>query len=887
MFKKTRISMAAAALVGSAGLLAGTAFAQQRVEITGSAIKRIDAETSLPVTVIRAEDLVRAGVTTAEQVVSRIAASQSSLGITQGIGATTGGQAEASLRGLGGNKTLVLLNGRRISNHAYDSGSTDLNAIPMAAIDRVEVLRDGASSIYGTDAIGGVINFILKKNYTGGSIAIEGQSPQQTGGRTTRGSLSGGFGSLDTDGFNFFGSLDARKQTVVEGKDRDFSKSGVIRNPDGTLFQFRTSGSSFPGDLDGFEPSLAGGCAPPESIPNAANTACRYDFVRQIDIVPKNDQVTFLGRASFSLGKLGTASVEYLRAQNNVENKVAATPTTMVIPASSPFYPAGRPSADVFGDGSVIGGIVNWRTVPAGKRTNQSEAIGERLLFDAVGSLGSVDYNVGLWNSSSKVTDTFTNGYINADLVQAGIIAGTINPFGAQSAAGAAALQSAKIIADVLRAKGDVTGVDGRVTMELGKMDGGALAASVGAEARQEKFVYDLQDIARQAASSGLELAQDTTGKRKVAAVFFEIVAPVVKSLELSFSARADKYGGTGNTFNPKVSLKWQPTKEFLVRSSANTGFRAPTLYDLYQPQQVTFTSDAYDDPLLCPGGTAVAGASAGVVCGQQVQQRFGGPAGYGRAINSIEPEKSKSFSVGVVSAPIGGLTLGADFWDVQVRNSINQLPEQSVFEDPVKFSSRIVRCSQVPVAQRGSFDTCLNFPAFDPIAFIDTPTENLGNIKTRGIDLQFDFRMPRTGFGDLRFSIDGTYVMKYDYQREAGGVYLKNVGRYSDSSPVFRWQHTASASWDMGPWNVSLSERFKSGYIDQVPANKVAAYELWDLSVSWSGIKGLTLMAGVRNLMDKEPPYSNQQTTFQSNYDPRYTDPLGRTWMARAAYQF
>ncbi len=889
MYVKTHVSRAVLVALSTSmlPLLAqAQAGAAQRVEITGSSIKRIDGETSLPVTIIRAEELARTGVTTAEQVIARIAASQSTLGVSQGIGSTTGGQAEASLRGLGGNKTLVLLNGRRIANHAYDSGSTDLNAIPMAAVDRIEVLRDGASSVYGTDAIGGVINFILKREYTGADISVEVQTPTETGGGTTRGSVSGGYGSLSKQGFSVFGSLDVRKQKVVEGKDREFSKSGVIP----ARGQFRTSGSAFPGDLDGFEPSLPN-CAPPSSVPNAAGDACRFDFVRDIDIVPKNEQTTFLGRASFALGVNHAVTLEYLRAQNDTENKVAATPVSMLIPGTSPFYPSGRPirNIDTDGDGvgDFLGGVVNWRTVPAGKRTNQSEAVGERTLLDLSGVFGGMDYKVGLWNSKSKVADTFTNGYINYDRIQDAIIAGTINPFGAQTPAGLSALQNGKVIGKVLQATGDVTTIDGRLGMELFKLGGGMLSASFGAEVRKEKFFYDLQDIARQAASSGLELAQDTKGDRDVTAVFAELVAPVTKDLELSFAARYDRYSDSGNTFNPKLSLRWQPMREVLVRASATTGFRAPTLYDLYQPQQVTFSSDAYNDPVLCPGGTVVPPAGAGVVCDQQVLVRFGGPAGYGRPVGSIAPEKSKSFTVGIVLQPVNSVTIGFDLWSIEVRDSINSLPEQSVFEDPAKYASRIVRCSAVPAADRGTYDTCLNFPTYDPIAFIDLPTENLGETRTSGIDISLNVQAPKTAVGQFTLGMDITYLTKYKYQRERGGAFVNYVGRDADSAPIFRWQHTATVGWQMGDWNATLSNRYKSAYLDQAAPNVVDAYSLWDMSVGWTGVKGLTLQVGVRNLLDEDPPYSNQATTFQSNFDPRFTEPLGRTWTLRAGYKF
>jgi iron complex outermembrane receptor protein len=272
MLKRTRISIAISAafgagFIGAVPMAAIGQVALPRAEITGTALRRVDAETALPVTIIQAEELIKQGVTTVEQAIGRVAANQAAIGISQGIGATTGGKSEADLRGLsaagGSSKTLVLLNGRRIANHAYDASSVDLNAIPLAAIDRIEVLRDGASALYGTDAIGGVINFILRRDFTGIDVSVEHQAPQKAGGDTSRASLTAGFGSLSQQGFNVMGVVDVRKQKVVESVARDFAASGAAFG--------RTSGTSFPGDVNGFEPTLPG-CAPPK--PSAATTSC-------------------------------------------------------------------------------------------------------------------------------------------------------------------------------------------------------------------------------------------------------------------------------------------------------------------------------------------------------------------------------------------------------------------------------------------------------------------------------------------------------------------------------------------------------------------------------------------------------------------------------------
>jgi iron complex outermembrane receptor protein len=502
--------------------IAVSAMAQQtmeRVEITGSSIRRVDAETALPVTVIKVDDLTKQGVTNAEQAMQRIAANQSNFGVSQSIGATTGAKAEADLRGLGGptgangNKTLVLLNGRRIVNHSFDAAAVDLNAIPLNAIDRIEVLRDGASAIYGTDAIGGVINFILKRDYQGFEMSAQTQLPQASGGgQTSRVNATLGWGSLATNGFNFMGSFDYRNQHVLEAAQRDFSKSGVIR---GAVVP-GTSGTSFPGDLNGFEPSLPN-CNPPASIPNPAGTSCRYDFSHDVDIIPQNQQATTLVKGSFAITPDHIGSIEYLFAKNLATSRVAPAPTSHLMPASSPFFPAGAlgvatqipdlNSPDP--DATVLGGVANWRQVPAGKRTSGDNTTTDRLLGELAGSFaGGWDYKTGLGTSNNKSIASVSKGYVNDDLMQAGVFNGIINPFGDQTAAGQAAIDAAQVSAPTLIGKARVDFIDFKVTKELMQMSGGAMGFAFGAEARKGKIQLQATDItARWAASASTRTA--------------------------------------------------------------------------------------------------------------------------------------------------------------------------------------------------------------------------------------------------------------------------------------------------------------------------------------------------------------------------------------------
>ena len=892
MFKRTRLSIAigaafSAGLVGfTPGVIAQTQ-ALDRVEITGSLLRRTDAETALPVTIIRSEELIRQGVTTAEQAVARISANQSTIGVSQSVGATTGGAAQADLRGLGIDKTLVLLNGRRLSNSPITAleSAVDLNAIPLAAIDRVEVLRDGASSIYGTDAIGGVINFILRRDYTGIELAVEYQKPEEQGGDERRFTALGGFGSLDKDRFNVMGSIDYRKQKVMVATDRNFAKSGIL-GPTRNDILNGTSGTSFPGDVDGFEPS-GPGCGPPASVPvlstAGAFDSCRYDFTSQIDIIPENEQITGMLRGTLKLGQDHQASAEYVRSKNTVLARIAAVPTAHLIETTNPFYPPGAAAVD---DDPTLN-VVNWRTVPAGKRAGETEAINERWVIDFQGGVAGWEYRAGFGQARNKTTDSVTGGYTNDDMLQAGIDAGLINPFGPQTAAGQAAIDAAVVRERTITAKGEMNFIDGRVSRDIMQLPAGPLSLALGAEHRKEEYSFVAEPITAVVPSIGVDPDSDVSGKRNITALFAELAIPIVKNLDATLAVRYDDYSDVGSTVNPKIALRWQPMQQLLLRGSYTTGFRAPTLYEIYQPASLTFTSDNYDDPLLCPGGVAVPGASSGVVCGQQVLRRVAGPASIGLGAGALQPEESKSFNFGIVVEPVRQVTLGIDFWWIDIESQILGTPEQSIFGDPTKYASRFFRCSQISAAQRATIDSCLNFPNFDPIAFIDQPNENLGDVKTNGFDLTAQVRFAPTYYGTFGITFDGTYVTKYEYQNEKGGEFIQNVGRYADASPIFRWQHIAALNYSIGAWSAAFVHRYKSGYTDQDPVNKVDSYSVYDLFATWAGYKGLTLTAGVKNLFDEDPPFTNQLTVFQRGYDPRFTDPRGRTYMVRAAYKF
>ena len=335
----------------------------ERVEITGSAIKRIEGESALPVTVITKQEIDQLGVVNAAQLVDKLVAnSGQGYQLANALGdAARPGFSGASLRGLGSNSTLILLNGRRMSVYAFDGGAVNLQQIPFAAIERVEVLRDGASAIYGTDAVAGVINFITRKDYSGLQVYGGAFLPQEKGGEQYQANILAGYGDLAKDRFNVFGVLSYTDQNSVKARDRDFAKTALRRDISvdptfsGLPFLQRANSNAFPSNIltpegaftnpyaspfTGSPPGIETnpyigvfpptGCSPPTSYGLTSDeTRCRYDYLSQIDIIPDNEVWSFLGRATFQLNPNNQLFAEASWAKQKSTFRISQTPASL------------------------------------------------------------------------------------------------------------------------------------------------------------------------------------------------------------------------------------------------------------------------------------------------------------------------------------------------------------------------------------------------------------------------------------------------------------------------------------------------------------------------------------------------------------------------------
>jgi iron complex outermembrane receptor protein len=876
--RSVRLMFTAGAI--GATLLAQPAFAQQaddagiqKVVVTGSAIKRIDGETSVPITVLKMSDLKKEGITTIEQVMSTISASQSSQGTSQSVGASTGGASFADLRGIGANKTLVLLNGRRLANNALDSSAPDLNMIPFAAIERVEVLRDGASSLYGSDAVGGVINFITRKDFTGGVVTIGGDTPKSGGGVSKSANAAFGYGDIDTDGFNVMGVLDYQTQNSVNGSERSYN----------TRFPGGLSSSTLPANYKQngipnavtYNPAAlsAGGCSSVALLVPNGNTACQITTSPYVDYVPKSERDSALLKGTFKLPQGHELGVEYLFSRSSVRTTIAPVPYgaltmtgTLADGSLNPYYPTNLPADST--------ATVKWRDAPNGSRTDNNVNTQQRLVTSLQGVVAGWDYQTGLSFNENKVIENLTGGYTNGDIINAGFLDGILNPFGAQSAAGTALLASAGKSGALQTAKGNTESWDINASREFGDWlnAGRNTALAIGGQAQHQSFTAAANtEYAQQViASTGIDPNTFNSGSREVYALFAELNVPITKELDITLAGREDKYSDFGNTFNPKVSFRYQPTKKVLLRGSYSTGFRAPSLYEINAAQTYTNTSQQ-NDPVLCATNSAT--------CKQQFQALFGGNT-------NLSPEKSKNATFGLVVEPIDNLTVGADLYFIKLTNQIGSLAEDDVFNDATKYAALFHRNAAGELAVDGS-----QCPNPTTCGYVDLRTQNLGNLITNGVDLTASYRYRTPSYGIFNFGLNSTWVHKYEYQNEKDGAWNQNVGYYSGNSPVFRWQNTANVNWNLGQWSAGLTGHFKSGYTEagyeEVGLHDVSTYITADTFIAWAQPKGYSITAGIRNLADRAPPLSFQTTTFQAGYDPRYTDVLGRTYYVRASYSF
>ena len=898
------IPLAAAWL--SAGALAGPAAAQQTatdsagvmpsVEITGSAIRRVQAETALPVQTITRAEIDKAGVTTAAELLTRVAANVN--GLTDGASINVGGDQRgfngANLRGIGTSSTLVLLNGRRMANFASpgDDSGVDLNNIPAAALERVEVLLDGASALYGTDAIGGVINFITRKDFQGLELNTYFGKTREGGAGKRTASIGAGKGDIEKDGYNVFAVADFQRTDALSTSQRSFIPGLQVAQRLGHLLSGYTSPANIRltstqrDHLQDIGFTLNGqpitnrlinlsvpNCAPPANLYLPAGTggvdACTYDYMGDTELYPKSEKASLLSRAVVKLGGGHQAYAELALSRARTHYVGSAARVTGYIDYSRVPQLAGTGLDQL--DDDIPGELeLRMRLNEAGRRTSELTSEGARLVVGVSGQVAGWDYDTALNHSVNTVKDKDTHGYVLYDELLAGIYDGRINPFGPSSAEGVALLDSIQVNDDVRHARGTMDSFDFKFSRALTPMAGGDLALAVGGEVRRERNVFTpsallLSDnINNDAAPEG---GRQTRDSRDIGALYGELLLPFAKEWEAQLSGRYDHYQQVGGAASPKIGLSWRPNGCILVRASAGRGFRAPSMTELHRPTVYSSTA-TLPDPVYC----ATVENNYADCADNWDTRRYSN--------ENLKPERSRQFSLGTVAAIGRHVNASLDYWNIKRTNLISEVGDDVILGNLARYGDLVHR------DEDGLID------------YIELRKENRGAQVAKGLDLAINVRGIDTAIGRFGGRLNGTYVLDSKIQNARGDVFISNLGRFVTDGVVQRWRHTITLDWERGPLSATLSNTYSSGYEDQntainiddgsvVAQNRVKPYVLWDLSGAYEFDKRLTLRAGVQNLFDRSPPYSNQAYFFLSGYDPTYTDPRGRRFYASANYSF
>ena len=886
----------------------------QRVEVTGSAVRRTDAERALSVQVLTKEDIVRTGVTSTEQLLQTISALSSAGGTqsSEGAGAATYGAATISLRGLEDSRTLVLVNGRRLATFADGSTAVNVNVIPLSAIERVEVLKDGASSIYGSDAMAGVVNFILLRSFKGVEVSLTGGSPTNSGGgQNGKFTVTAGVGSDDSSAFKGVVSASFEQDKVLYGRDRSYAKSAL--NPPFYVGTATGGGNIEGGVKPGAYPndritSPAFGASPGTGYgnPNAANGTCaiigmfdagltnknapycQYDSAAAVGLIPDRELANLTGNFAFKLNKDTELFADALYSRSTVvqtyqpsplrrsfattNNRIAAEgidPSLIVYP-SNPNYPTAHLTKYAPGLlGLPI--AVTARPQDFGGRQSTDIATQTRLVTGVKGVIANQDYEVAMMTNTSQLKGTYTGGYFSIGDYNKIINDPTSNwnpwaPGGVQSGALAEKLKSTQYLGSSLNGTSKNTGLDAKLSGEIFNLPAGPLQYAAGFQSRRDSLVRTPAEKPGSGDISGAGGAAFAIDKsRSINGLFGELNVPVAKGLEANLSARTDRYSDFGSANTYKVSGRWQPRPEVLVRTSFNTGFRAPSLTELFAPQ-ILGSTEQFDDPATGQKDLQVNGIDGG------------NP--------NLKPEKSKAKSVGLVLSPMKNFSVGLDWFNIKVSDIIQTPGAQLVVS---KFRAGDPAFQNLVKLSGNDVDT------------VTTVTSNLGVADVQGIDI---FASYRSNFaaGRLDLGLNGTLMNRFNQSSPAGTV-SKKVGTIveDDGTPVLggdtggvilKWKHTLSATWTQGNFATTFtqnySDRYRVGNDLNDKAVYVSAQSIYDLNVAYKGVKNATVMLGIKNIFDTQPgtfvPVSNQ---FQNGYDVSQYNPRGQYVYLMGSYRF
>ncbi|HEY0062144.1 MAG TPA: TonB-dependent receptor [Telluria sp.] len=844
MHQRKQIAVAVAVAISSMGAYAQTADTTtvQSVEVTGSRIKRAAAEGALPVTVVTRQQLEDSGaVTIAEFIRSSTFSSAGQFRPQSGSSAQS--FAGANLRGLGSNRTLVLVDGRRVAKAPNVGDAADMNSIPMAAVERIEILTDGASAVYGSEAIGGVINIILRKDFDGMYYSVGRTKTNITGG--DREEASAMIGMTGEKG-RIIAGMSKTKRDIIFVRDYPwgavkgasaFANTWYAAQPDG-------EGGFLPLATQGGWRGNAGACNDPGRgfyVP-AGQTRCRYDF----NLVAADEAATgttsIYARGEYKIGADFNAYVTLSNTNNTSFGRYAPVPDYIEVQAGAPGNTSTTPNERVF---------LAHRFAAAGNRDTSTDGNLLDMSLGVQGTVAGFDIDAGLRKTKSHLIET-GRGFVVKGLATTAINNGvyrTDDPF----------LNSDTVLKSITTTTGrdslfQSTEFYASATHDVFSMAGGMSRIYAAVEHRKEVYA-DLYDSLSEAGEVLGSSGSSAGGSRKVDAASVEWLFPITKTFEGTVAARFEKYSDYGNDFSPKASVRWAPTRALTLRASVGRGFRAPSLPDI--TAKPSFSADSIIDLRHCLADGGFTAAQCATESFQIQATRISNP--------SLGSEKSKQFSFGGAYDVTQSFTVKADYWNTQITDVISFVSAQEIVN---RDNGDVAR--PIPNGLSITRD-----PVTGAILKIVAGSTNEGLLKYSGVDVGATFSHKYATVGKFKHDLTWSHV----YNAEVNGTDFNGTF----GSPKNRV--SLNNSWGLGmvdvAWNVNAIG--KNGDKEDLYVSTYTTHDL-QATVSPGFIKGMKLSVGLVNAFNKQPQLVTN-TSKPFNYD--LYDAYGRQAYFRLEQKF
>ncbi len=831
------------------------------------------------------------------------------------------GVSGVSLRGLGSGSTLVLVDGRRVvqsgsGNRSTDSrqGFVDLNTIPLAMVDRIEVITDGASALYGADAVAGVINIVMKKDWTGGELTTNVHSAFDGGGRERQGSFTYGFtsgpirGNISLQGYDRLPlkaserdfSADQNHTDVVAGYNattgepifgRDFRLNwgypGVIQT---ALFNETLNGITDPaGNPTRFAIVNPGVTGMPTVndftgiTANFASGAVRGNTAEFLDLIPESSRWSASGNLNFNINdnveSYATYTISDTRGMFNGQANVSSAATSSGFGNFSTVIPA---AFNPFGQNIAVG-LVHYEF---GSTWQKTQTRAHNAVLGVRGVIGQSSWQWDSYVGYQKQVFHQLGRAFNGAAITAALSnpdpAMRLNPFIDARAAGItqADIYETMAVYPTLDTESDMRSVDVTADGELFDLPGGTVRMGVGGFF--ERNTNQSFSVNYTAAVTPVRITDMVEGERDSYGVFTELsvpligtdnAMPLVRRLELQLAGRYEDRGDAGSTTVPKVGVSWVPVRSLLLRGSYSQGFRAPALSE-YQVAGQVFSA-SITDPMR---GTIAAPNTPAPTNGVQVL-RGSNP--------DIEPETSETTYLGLVYEPIWvrGLNFEVNYYETVQKDVIQVLSAQIIANNQSTFGDRITRGAQTPD------DITLNQPG--PIIELNQTLINFGKVTNKSLDVVVNYSLSSWA-GNMRIGANASHLLESSRELRPGVEAVDDLG---DTFAPPKWRYNVFAFWDRGPWNASAYFTYLSAFSTNQAGNlftssyPIPSQTKLDLNGGyefreglWGGrAKGLRVSFGIGNVLDEEPPFSDTVFGFNGGLH----SPLGRTWQTSIQMPF